>query len=66
MVLVDTSVWVCFLANKAPYAAGLDGLLAQGEVVAHAFVYGELLVGDAGVVIVCTTAPALTPHSGSP
>jgi predicted nucleic acid-binding protein len=48
MVLVDTSVWVRFLANKAPYASGLDGLLAQAEVVGHELVYGELLVGDAG------------------
>jgi predicted nucleic acid-binding protein len=48
MVLVDTSVWVRFLADRAPYAAELDRLLASGEVVGHEFVYGELLVGDAG------------------
>jgi predicted nucleic acid-binding protein len=48
MVLVDTSVWIRFLANRAPYAAELDDLLSRDEVVGHEFVYGELLVGDRG------------------
>jgi predicted nucleic acid-binding protein len=48
MVLVDTSVWVRFLANRAPYAAELDTLLGRGQVIGHEFVYGELLIGDAG------------------
>jgi predicted nucleic acid-binding protein len=48
MVLVDTSVWVRFFANRAPYAAGLDGLLDRGEVGGHDFVLGELLIGDKG------------------
>lgn len=47
-VLVDTSVWIRFLANRAPYAAGLDDLLSRDEVSGHAFVYGELLIGDRG------------------
>jgi predicted nucleic acid-binding protein len=47
-VLVDTSVWIRFLANRAPYAAELDGLLSRDEVSGHDFVYGELLVGDRG------------------
>ena len=47
-VLVDTSVWVRFLANRAPYAARLDGLLSRDEVNGHDFVYGELLIGDQG------------------
>jgi predicted nucleic acid-binding protein len=47
-VLVDTSVWIRFLANRAPYAAGLDGLLGRDEVSGHGFVYGELLIGDGG------------------
>jgi hypothetical protein len=47
-VLVDTSVWIRFLANKQPYADELDGLLARDEVLAHCLVYGELLVGDRG------------------
>jgi predicted nucleic acid-binding protein len=47
-VLVDTSVWIRFLANRAPYAAGLDGLLSRDEVCGHDFVYGELLIGDRG------------------
>jgi predicted nucleic acid-binding protein len=46
MVLVDTSVWIRFLANRAPYAAALDALLSRDEVVGHEFVYGELLIGD--------------------
>ena len=48
MVLVDTSVWIRFLANRAPYAAALDALLSRDEVVGHEFVYGELLIGDQG------------------
>lgn len=47
MVLVDTSVWVRFLADRKPYAAELDRLLDQGEVAAH-LIYGELLVRDQG------------------
>ena len=48
MVLADTSVWIRFLANKAPYADGLDDLLDRGEVSGHDLVYGELLIGDKG------------------
>jgi hypothetical protein len=48
MVLVDTSVWIRFLADRAPYAAELDRLLALEEVSAHQLVYGELLIGDRG------------------
>jgi len=47
-VLADTSVWIRFLANRAPYAAELDGLLSRDEVSGHDFVYGELLIGDRG------------------
>ena len=48
MTLVDTSVWIRFLANRAPYAGGLDRLLDRDEVAGHEFVYGELLMGDRG------------------
>jgi predicted nucleic acid-binding protein len=48
IVLVDTSVWIRFLSNRAPYATELDGLLSRDEVSGHAFVYGELLIGDKG------------------
>jgi predicted nucleic acid-binding protein len=47
-VLVDTSVWIRFLANRTPYATELDGLLSRDEVRGHDFVYGELLIGDRG------------------
>ena len=47
-VLVDTSVWIRFLSNRAPYAAELDRLLSRDDVSGHAFVYGELLIGDRG------------------
>jgi predicted nucleic acid-binding protein len=47
-VLVDTSVWIRFLANRAPYAAELEELLSRDDVCAHDFVYGELLIGDVG------------------
>jgi predicted nucleic acid-binding protein len=46
MVLVDTSVWIRFLAGKDPYAAELSRLLSSDEVAAHDLVAGELLVGD--------------------
>lgn len=48
MVLVDTSVWIRFLANRMPYAAELDRLLEKDEAAGHDLVYGELLIGDAG------------------
>jgi predicted nucleic acid-binding protein len=46
MVLVDTSVWIRFLANRAPYAQELERLLALDEVYGHELIYGELLIGD--------------------
>jgi len=48
MVLVDTSVWIRFLSNRAPYASGMEELLSRGEVCGHDFVLGELLMGDKG------------------
>ncbi|MBZ5607633.1 MAG: PIN domain-containing protein [Acidobacteriia bacterium] len=48
MVLVDTSVWIRFLANRPPYASELDRLLDLDEVTGHELVYGELLIGDRG------------------
>jgi predicted nucleic acid-binding protein len=47
-VLVDTSVWIRFLANRAPFAGELEELLSRDEVSGHELVYGELLVGDKG------------------
>lgn len=46
IVLVDTSVWIRFLSNRAPHAIELDRLLSRDEVSGHDFVYGELLIGD--------------------
>jgi predicted nucleic acid-binding protein len=48
VVLVDTSVWIRFLADKSPYAGELENLLAVDEVLGHELVYGELLIGDCG------------------
>jgi predicted nucleic acid-binding protein len=48
IVLVDTSVWIRFLANRAPHAAELDRLLEHDEASGHPFVYGEMLIGDKG------------------
>src|SRR3954471_1807269 len=45
-VLVDTSVWIRFLANRTPYAGELEELLGRDEVCGHDLVYGELLIGD--------------------
>ena len=47
-VLVDTSVWIRFLSNRAPDAAELDSLSSRDDVSGHEFVYGELLIGDKG------------------
>jgi predicted nucleic acid-binding protein len=43
MILVDTSVWIDHLRRSNP---GLESLLLDGEVLAHAFVAGELACGD--------------------
>jgi predicted nucleic acid-binding protein len=48
IVLVDTSVWIRFLLNRAPFAAELETLLSRDEVSGHEFVHGELLIGDKG------------------
>ena len=48
MGLVDTSIWVRFLAGTEPYSSNLDRLLSNDEVLGHDFVYGELLIGDRG------------------
>jgi predicted nucleic acid-binding protein len=48
IVLVDTSVWIRFLANRAPFSKELDRLLADDAVAGHEFIYGELLMGDRG------------------
>jgi len=48
MVLVDTSVWIRFLAGREPYASGLDDLLGRDDVAGHEMIYGELLLGDIG------------------
>jgi predicted nucleic acid-binding protein len=48
MVLVDTSVWIRFLANREPFASRLDRLLERDEVVGHDLIFGELLIGDRG------------------
>jgi predicted nucleic acid-binding protein len=48
MVLVDTSVWIRFLAGREPFATGLDELLRRDEVIGHDMVFGELLTGDTG------------------
>ena len=51
IVLVDTSVWIRFLSNRAPHAADLDWLLSRDQVRSHDFVYGELLIGLAAGAI---------------
>jgi predicted nucleic acid-binding protein len=48
MVLVDTSLWIRFLANKSPSMVELKTLLDREEVAGHELVFGELLIGDKG------------------
>ena len=43
MILVDTSVWIDHLRANSE---ALTGLLAQGAVLAHPFVIGELACGN--------------------
>jgi predicted nucleic acid-binding protein len=45
MILVDTSVWIDFLAGR-PAAADLKALLLAGEVVCHPAVRGEVALGS--------------------
>jgi len=67
-VLVDTSVWIRFLSNRAPFAAEMDSLLADDAVVGHEFVYGELLVGDRGgrQKLPHPRRPPRPPHGAAP
>src|SRR3954469_22819734 len=48
MVLADTSIWIRFLADRAPYSHELTKLLSFEKVAAHELVAGELLMGDRG------------------
>ena len=43
MILVDTSVWIDHLRGKDE---GLTRLLGKGQVLAHAFVLGEVALGN--------------------
>ncbi len=64
MILVDSSVWIRFLADKSPYSRGLDDLLALDQVVGHELVYGELLIGDCGGRRELLAAYELLPKAG--
>lgn len=48
MILADTSIWLRFVANRAPHAAEMDALLAADRIYGHELVFGELLIGDRG------------------
>jgi predicted nucleic acid-binding protein len=48
VVLVDSSVWIRYFANREPYASVLDNLLRDEAVCGHELIYGELLMGDRG------------------
>ena len=65
MVLVDTSVWIRFLAGREPYASGLDHLLANDQVLGHDLVHGELLIGDRGGRTPLLTAYAKIHRAGT-
>jgi predicted nucleic acid-binding protein len=43
MILVDTSIWIDHLSRKDD---GLRDLLERGVVLSHAFVLGELMMGN--------------------
>jgi len=65
MILVDTSVWIRFLANRGPYAEELDRLLGLDEVAGHELVHGELLIGDTGGRTKLLAAYAQLPRAAS-
>ena len=44
-LLIDTSVWIEFLEKQA---GAIDSLLPDATTRCHAFVIGELVVGDLG------------------
>jgi predicted nucleic acid-binding protein len=48
MVLADTSVWIRALRRSQPYEQEMNRLLKRRMIAGHAFVYGELLIGDRG------------------
>ena len=48
MILVDTSIWIRYLANREPYASRMSKLLDSDVVAGHELVQGELLIGDSG------------------
>jgi predicted nucleic acid-binding protein len=48
MVLIDTSIWLRFLADRAPEAEHAEYLMRQQAILGHDLVYGELLIGDRG------------------
>lgn len=45
-VLVDTSVWIDYLAGRSAVRQPLDDLLDAGEVAMHEIVLGELAMGN--------------------
>jgi predicted nucleic acid-binding protein len=63
MVLVDTSIWIRFFANRSPDTAELERLLGEDEVCAHQLVLGELLIGDKGGRKEFLAAYALMQHA---
>jgi predicted nucleic acid-binding protein len=63
MVLVDSSIWIRFLAGKKPFAEQLDGLLDREEVLAHDLVHGELLIGERGGRAALLASYVLLPHA---
>ena len=48
MVLIDTSVWLHYLAGREPFLSRVKRLLARREIPGHELVYAELLMGDTG------------------
>lgn len=62
MVLVDTSVWIRFLAGREPHARVLDDLLANDLVLSHDLIEGELLIGGTGHTRTALLAAYATIH----
>ena len=48
MIICDTSVWIEYFRNRAPYFGTVCALLERGEVLGLECIFGELLQGVLG------------------
>jgi hypothetical protein len=59
MIVVDTAIWIDHLRRPIP---GLAGLLANGQVLVHPFVVGEIALGSIKDRLAVVTGLRLLPQ----